>query len=44
MTEHEIGKIIIDTAIAMHKEIGPGLLETVYEIILVYELKKCGLC
>jgi len=43
MTENEIGKIIIDTAIAVHKEIGPGLLETVYEVILSHELEKYGL-
>jgi GxxExxY protein len=43
MTENEIGKIIIDTAIAVHKEIGPGLLETVYEVILSHKLEKYGL-
>ena len=43
MTENEIGKIIVDSTIAIHKELGPGLLETVYEIILAYELKKRGL-
>lgn len=43
MDENEIGKIIVDTAIAVHKEVGPGLLETVYEIILTYELQKRGL-
>ncbi|MCG2712696.1 MAG: GxxExxY protein [Candidatus Omnitrophica bacterium] len=43
MTENEIGKIIIDRAIAVHRELGPGLLESVYEVIFVHELKKCGL-
>jgi len=38
MNENEIGKIIVDTAVLVHKEIGPGLLETVYEVILSYEL------
>jgi GxxExxY protein len=43
MTENEIGKIIVGTAIAVHKELGPGLLETVYEVILAHELQKHGL-
>jgi len=43
MNENEIGKIIVDTAIAIHRELGPGLLETVYEIILAYKLEKHGL-
>jgi len=40
MNENEIGKIIVDTAVAIHKELGPGLLETVYEVILAYELQR----
>ena len=43
MNENEIGKIIVDTAVSVHKELGPGLLETVYEVILAYELEKSGL-
>ena len=43
MNENEIGKIIVDTAVALHKELGPGLLETVYEVILSYELERRGL-
>ena len=43
MNENEIGKIIVDTAITVHKELGPGLLETVYEVILAHELEKRGL-
>lgn len=43
MTENEIGKIIVNTAIAIHRELGPGLLESVYEIVLAYELKQQGL-
>ena len=34
MTENEIGKIVVDAAIAVHRALGPGLLETVYEIVL----------
>ena len=43
MNENEIGKIIVDAAVALHMELGPGLLESVYEVILAYELKKRGL-
>ena len=31
MDENGIGKEIVDAAIAVHRELGPGLLETVYE-------------
>ncbi|MBE7444899.1 MAG: GxxExxY protein [Planctomycetia bacterium] len=43
MNENDIGKIIVDAAVAVHMELGPGLLESVYEVILAYELKKRGL-
>jgi len=43
MTENEIGTIVIDAAIAVHRELGPGLLETVYEIVLARELQDRGL-
>jgi GxxExxY protein len=43
MTEKEIGRIVVDSAIAVHRELGPGLLETVYEVALAYELKHRGL-
>jgi len=43
MTENEISKVILDSAIAVHKELGPGLLESVYEIVLAYELQQRGL-
>ena len=42
MTENEIGKIVVDAAIAVHRELGPGLLESVYEVVLAYELKQRG--
>ena len=42
-TENRLGKEIVDAAIAVHRELGPGLLENVYEIILAYELEKRGL-
>ena len=43
MTENEIGTIIVDTAIELHRQLGPGLLESVYEIVLAYELAARGL-
>ena len=43
MTENEIGTIVVDAAVAVHRELGPGLLETVYEVILARELQDRGL-
>ncbi len=43
MTENEIGTIVVDAAIAVHRELGPGLLETVYEVVLARELEDRGL-
>ena len=43
MTENDIGTIVVETAIAIHRELGPGLLESVYEVILVHELLRRGL-
>ena len=43
MSENEIAKIIVDTAFQIHKRLGPGLLELVYEVVLTHELKKRGL-
>ncbi len=43
MNENEIGKEVVDAAIAVHRELGPGLMETVYEVILAHDLKLRGL-
>ncbi len=43
MTENEIGTIVVDSAIAIHRDLGPGLLETVYEVVLAHELKRHAL-
>ena len=43
MTENEVAKIIVDTAFQIHKRLGPGLLESVYETVLAHELKRRGL-
>jgi len=43
MTENEIGTVVVESAIAVHRELGPGLLETVYEVVLARELQDRGL-
>ena len=43
MTENEISYKCIGAAIEIHKSIGPGLLESVYENALTYDLKQLGL-
>jgi GxxExxY protein len=43
MTENEIGKIVVDCAVRLHQELGPGLLESVYEVVLAHELAQRGL-
>ncbi len=40
MTENEISKIIVDKCYQIHVNLGPGLLESVYEEILFFELEK----
>jgi len=43
MTENEISNIVIGSAIEVHKQLGPGLLESAYQECLAYELKQKGL-
>ena len=43
MNENEIGSIIVDRAVHLHMALGPGLLETVYEVLLAHQLQKAGL-
>ena len=43
MDENKIGREVVDAAIVVHRELGPGLLETVYEVVLMDELRKRGL-
>ena len=43
MIENEISKKIIGCAIEVHKQLGPGLLESAYQECLLYELKQAGL-
>jgi GxxExxY protein len=42
-TEEAIGKLIVDAAFKVHSTLGPGLLERIYEVCLVHELRKSGL-
>jgi len=43
MTENAIAKEIVDAAFRVHTALGPGLLESVYDTVLVYELDRRGL-
>jgi GxxExxY protein len=38
-----LGRRILDCAYEVHRNLGPGLLESVYEICLISEFKKCGI-
>lgn len=43
VTENEVAKQIVDAAYRVHTSLGPGLLESVYEVTLAYELESRGL-
>ena len=43
MTENEVAKQIVDVAFKIHSTYGPGLLESVYEVIMAHELSKRSL-
>lgn len=43
MTENELATIAVDIAYNIHKTLGPGLLESVYEAAFAYELDKRGI-
>ena len=43
MNENEIATIVVDCIFKVHKNLGPGLLESAYEECLYHELKKTGL-
>ncbi|NBC05079.1 MAG: GxxExxY protein [Bacteroidetes bacterium] len=40
MTENDISKFVVDSALKVHRNLGPGLLESTYQACLHYELKK----
>ena len=41
--ENRIGRLIVEAAFEVHKYLGPGLLEKVYEVCFAHELQKRGL-
>ena len=43
MTENETATAVVDAAFKIHKTLGPGLLESVYEAVLDFELQSRGL-
>ena len=43
MNENEIAAQIVDASYHIHVRLGPGLLESVYETVLAYELNRRGL-
>lgn len=43
MTENEISRQIVDAAFQLHTRLGPGLLESVYKVLMAHELRKRGL-
>jgi GxxExxY protein len=43
MSENEIARLAVDAMFNVHKELGPGLLESTYEVCLLYELNQRGL-
>jgi len=40
MNENEIAREIVDAAYQIHGKLGPGLLESVYETVLAFDLEK----
>lgn len=43
MSENEVGEKILGCAMKVHTALGPGLLESAYEVCLAYELRKIGI-
>jgi len=43
MTENEVSKLVFEAGLKVHRNLGPGLLESAYEECLFYELSKLGL-
>lgn len=43
MNENEISKVVFESGLKIHRKLGIGLYEAVYEECLVYELKRNGL-
>jgi len=43
MHENEVAREVVDSAIQIHRELGPGLLESVYDLVMAHELSRRGL-
>lgn len=43
MTENEVSRVVVDACYHIHRRLGPGLLESVYETLLARELEQRGL-
>lgn len=43
MKKNEVAKVIVDAAVKVHRTLGPGLLESVYEAVLAHELRCRGM-
>lgn len=43
MNENELSKVVFEAGLKIHKKLGPGLFEHVYEECIFYELQKIGL-
>jgi GxxExxY protein len=43
VNENEIAAVVVDAAFRVHSKLGPGLLESVYEVVLAHELTRRGL-
>lgn len=43
MTQNELAKVVLDCCFRIHTELGPGLLESIYEAALCYELDLAGI-
>ena len=43
MKDNEVAQVVVECAFALHKELGPGLLESVYEVLLADGLRERGL-
>jgi GxxExxY protein len=42
MSENELAKVALDAAFRVHANLGAGLLESVYEVVLAHEMRKAG--
>ena len=42
MKENNVGTAVVEASIRIHRDLGPGLLESVYEILLAHDLKESG--